>query len=96
MNPAYLLGARLIDAFAKHGICTAIGGTRGGGKVETLSASVLRTDEGDTQQKGPTEIEITDRRLDELSRMGFLPLCSYKNTTSVVFFRGQTTHRPKT
>ena len=32
----------------------------------------------------------------ELSRLGFLPLCHYKNTDYAVFFGAQTTQRPKT
>ena len=34
MNAAYVMGTRLTDAFAKYGLCTAIRGAEGGGKVE--------------------------------------------------------------
>ena len=46
-------------------------------------------------QKCPTEIGITDRREAELSGLGFLPLCHYKNTDYAVFFGAQTTQKPK-
>src|SRR5690606_37003143 len=52
-------------------------------------------DDGDVDQKCPTEIGITDRREAELSKLGFLPLCHYKNTDYAVFFGAQTTQRPK-
>ncbi len=39
--------------------------------------------------KCPTEIAITDRREFELSNLGFLPLCHYKNTDYSVFFGAQ-------
>jgi type VI secretion system protein ImpC len=95
MNASYVLGARLTDAFAKYGWCTAIRGAEGGGKVENLPAHVFRSDDGDLDLKCPTEIGITDRREAELSKLGFLPLCHYKNTDYSVFFGAQTTQKPQ-
>lgn len=95
MNAAYVYGARLTDAFAKYGFCTAIRGAEGGGKVEGLPAHVFTSDDGDADLKCPTEIGITDRREAELSRLGFLPLCHYKNTDYAVFFGAQTAQKPK-
>jgi len=95
MNAAYVLGTRLTDAFAKYGFCTAIRGAEGGGKVEGLPAHIFTTDEGDTDLKCPTEIAITDRREAELSKLGFLPLCHYKNTDYSVFFGAQSTQKAK-
>jgi type VI secretion system protein ImpC len=95
MNAAYVMGARLTDAFAKYGFCTAIRGAEGGGKVENLPTHVFTSDDGDPDAKCPTEIGITDRRENELSNLGFLPLCHYKNTDYAVFFGAQTTQKPK-
>jgi type VI secretion system protein ImpC len=95
MNAAYVHGTKLTDAFAKYGWCTAIRGAEGGGKVEGLPAHVFTSDDGDPDLKCPTEIGITDRREAELSKLGFLPLCHYKNTDYAVFFGGQTTQKPK-
>ncbi|MGO9108457.1 MAG: type VI secretion system contractile sheath large subunit [Thermoguttaceae bacterium] len=94
MNASYVLGARLTDAFAKYGFCTAIRGAEGGGKVEGLPAHIFTSDDGDPDLKCPTEIGITDRREAELSKLGFLPLCHYKNTDYSVFFGAQTTQKP--
>src|SRR5277367_155763 len=94
-NAAYVMGARLTDAFAKNGFCTAIRGAEGGGKVENLPTHIFTSDDGDIDTKCPTEIGITDRREFELSNQGFLPLCHYKNTDYAVFFGGQTTQKPK-
>jgi type VI secretion system protein ImpC len=94
-NAAYVMGARLTDAFARTGFCTAIRGAEGGGKVENLATHIFTSDDGDVDTKCPTEIGITDRREFELSNQGFLPLCHYKNTDYAVFFGGQTTQRPK-
>jgi type VI secretion system protein ImpC len=94
-NAAYVMGARLTDAFAQTGFCTAIRGAEGGGKVENLPTHVFTSDDGDLDAKCPTEIGITDRREFELSNQGFLPLCHYKNTDYAVFFGAQTTQKPK-
>jgi len=95
MNASYVLGTRLTEAFAKYGWCTAIRGAEGGGKVEGLPAHVFTSDDGDPDLKCPTEIGITDRREAELSKLGFLPLCHYKNTDYAVFFGAQSTQKPK-
>lgn len=95
MNASYVLGTRLTEAFAEHGWCTAIRGAEGGGKVEGLPTHIFVSDDGDMDMKCPTEIGITDRREAELSKMGLLPLCHYKNTDYAVFFGSQTTQKPK-
>jgi type VI secretion system protein ImpC len=95
MNAAYVMGARLTEAFAQTGFCVAIRGAEGGGKVENLPFHVFTSDDGDLDAKCPTEIGITDRREFELSNLGFLPLCHYKNTDYAVFFGAQSTQKPK-
>ncbi|MCR4415540.1 MAG: type VI secretion system contractile sheath large subunit [Thermoguttaceae bacterium] len=95
MNAAYVYGARLTDAFAKTGFCVAIRGKENGGLVEGLPAHVFKSMDGDLDLKCPTEVSITDRREAELSKLGFLPLCHYKNTDYSVFFGGQTCQKPK-
>jgi type VI secretion system protein ImpC len=94
MNAAYVMGARLTDAFSKYGWCTAIRGAEGGGKVENLPSYTFTSDDGDPDQQCPTEIGITDRREAELSKLGFLPLCHYKNTDYAVFFGAQSAQKP--
>jgi len=95
MNASYTLGTTLTKAFAQYGWCTSIRGAEGGGKVEGLPSHVFISDDGDADQKCPTEIGITDRREAELSKLGFLPLCHYKNTDYAVFFGAQTAQKPK-
>ena len=95
MNAAYVMGTKMTDAFAKYGFCTAIRGAEGGGKVDNLPTHLFKSDDGDTDAKCPAEIAITDRREFELSSLGFLPICHYKNTDYAVFFGGQTVQKPK-
>lgn len=95
MNAAYVMGTRLTEAFAMYGFCTAIRGAESGGKVEGLPAHTFLSDDGDVDLKCPTEVGITGRRENELSKLGFLPLCHYKNTDYAVFFGAQTTQKPK-
>lgn len=94
MNASYVLGARITDAFAKYGWCIAIRGAEGGGKVNDLPLYTFKSEGGDTAMLCPTEVSITDRRESELSQLGFLPLCHYKNTDYAVFFGGQSSQKP--
>lgn len=95
MNASYAMGVTLAKSFAEYGWCTSIRGAEGGGKVEGLPSHTFVSDDGDVDAQCPTEIGITDRREAELSKLGFLPLCHYKNTDYAVFFGAQTTQKPK-
>ncbi|GAJ30080.1 type VI secretion system contractile sheath large subunit [Acidomonas methanolica] len=95
MNAAYVMGVRMTDAFARTGFCTMIRGKEGGGRIDDLPQHIFQSDDGDMDAKCPTEIGITDRRENELSTLGFLPICHYKNEDYAVFFGAQTTQKPK-
>ncbi|MBL6456913.1 type VI secretion system contractile sheath large subunit [Belnapia sp. T6] len=95
MNAAYAMAQRLTDTFAQTSFCVAIRGAEGGGKVQNLPTHVFTSDDGDMDAQCPTEIGITDRREAELSSLGFLPLCHYRNTDYAVFFGAQSTQKPK-
>jgi type VI secretion system protein ImpC len=94
-NPAFVLGARITDAFAKYRWCAAIRGAEGGGLVSDLPIYTFKSDNGDIAFKCPTETAITDRREKELNDLGFLALCHCKGTDYATFFGGQTTNKPK-
>ncbi|MCC6343854.1 MAG: type VI secretion system contractile sheath large subunit [Bryobacterales bacterium] len=94
-NAAWALGARLTNAFARHGWCAAIRGVEGGGLVEGLPVHNFYTDEGDVAMKCPTEVPITDRREKELADQGFVPLVHCKNTDYAAFFSVQSCQKPK-
>ncbi|MEO2019058.1 MAG: type VI secretion system contractile sheath large subunit [Fuerstiella sp.] len=95
MNAAYVMGTNMTKASAETNWCTAIRGVENGGTVEGLPVHNFMSDDGDIDNKCPTEIGITDRREAELSKEGFLPLCHFKNTDYSVFFGAQTCQRPK-
>lgn len=95
MNAAYSMGTTLTSAYSEYSWCTSIRGAEGGGKVNNLPSHSFISDDGDVDQKCPTEIGITDRREAELSKLGFLPICHYKGTDYAVFFGGQTTQKPQ-
>jgi type VI secretion system protein ImpC len=94
-NAAYAFAARLTNAFSLHEWCAAIRGVEGGGLVEGLPTHTFMTDDGDVALKCPTEIAITDRRENELSKLGFIPLCHHKGTDMAVFFGAQSCHKAK-
>lgn len=93
-NAAYALAARLTDAFARYEWCAAIRGVEGGGLVEGLPTHTFTTDDGDIAVKCPTEIAITDRRENEFSKLGFIPLCYYKGTDRAAFLAAQSCQKP--
>jgi type VI secretion system protein ImpC len=95
MNAAYVMGTVMTRAFTEYGWCIGVRGTEGGGKVDGLPLHSFISDDGDIDQKCPTEIGLTDRREAELSKLGFLPLCHYKNTDYAAFFGAQTVQMPR-
>ena len=95
MNACYTIGEKLTTAFRDHGWCTAIRGAEGGGKIENLPVHIYKSESGDTDMKCPTEVGITDRREAELSKLGFMPVCHYKNTDYAVLFGAETTQKAK-
>jgi len=95
MNAAYVMGSVMTRSFAASNFCVAIRGAEGGGRVDNLPTHLFKSDDGDLDIKCPTEVGITDRREAELSKLGFLPLCHYKDTNYAVFFGAQTTQKPK-
>ncbi len=94
-NAAYAFAARLTDAFVRHEWCAAIRGVEGGGLVEGLPTHTFTTDDGDIATKCPTEIAITDRRENELAKLGFIPLSYYKGEDRAVFMGAQSTQKPQ-
>ncbi|MGE4297230.1 MAG: type VI secretion system contractile sheath large subunit [Desulfovibrionaceae bacterium] len=94
-NAAWALALRITTAFAKYGWTAAIRGVEGGGLVEGLPTHTFLTDDGDIAVKCPTELAITDRRENELSKLGFIPLIYCKQTDYAAFFGGQTCNKPK-
>lgn len=93
MNAGYPLAVRITTAQTKFGFATAIRGAEGGGKVDNLPLHTFLSDDGDPDSQCPTEIGITDRREAELSKLGFLPLCHYKNTNYATYFGGQSVQK---
>ncbi len=94
-NPAYILGQRITNAFAKFGWLAAIRGVEGGGLVEGLPAHTFKTAAGDVKLTCPTQVAITDRREKELNDLGFMAILHCKGTDKAAFFGGQTTNQPK-
>ncbi|MDR2754309.1 MAG: type VI secretion system contractile sheath large subunit, partial [Planctomycetaceae bacterium] len=93
-NASWALAERITAAFAQYHWTAAIRGLEGGGDVRNLPTHTFKTDDGETVVKCPTEIAITDRRENELSKLGFLPLVYCKGTDYAAFFGGQTVNKP--
>jgi type VI secretion system protein ImpC len=96
MNASWAYAARITDAFARFGWMARTRGVEGGGKVENLPVHTFPTDDGDIAMKCPTEVAISDRRENELSNLGFLPLLHKKGTDIAAFMGAQSCQKPKT
>jgi type VI secretion system protein ImpC len=93
MNSAYVLAARLSNAFCQSGWYAPIPGV-GTGKIEDLPRWVLAADAQDEEIIGPTEAGIGEPCQVELGTLGLLPLCRVGNGGDAVFMAAQTLHHP--
>jgi type VI secretion system protein ImpC len=93
-NAAYAMGERIVKSFLEYQWLAAIRGVENGGKVDGMPIYVYKNFAGENSMICPTEIPITDRREKELSDLGFLSLCYFKQTDYSVFFGGQTFQKP--
>jgi len=93
-NAAYVLGARITNAFASYGWCAAIRGVEGGGMVKDLPLHSFTNDDGEIDFKRSTEVFICDRREHELANLGFIPLYARRGTDDAVFFSVPSCHKP--
>ncbi len=96
VNAAYAMGTRVTDAFSTWGWCSRIRGVESGGTVESLPTAMFPTDDGGVDMKCPTEIAISDRRENELSKAGLMALVHRKNSDKATFIGAQTVHNPAT
>jgi len=94
MNAAWAYGVRVTDAYSKDGWFMRSRGVEGGGKVENLPVHTFSEDGGRTM-KCPTEVMIPDRRENELSELGFMPLLHCKNTDFAAFLGSQSCQKAK-
>jgi type VI secretion system protein ImpC len=95
MNAAYAMAANINRAYKEYGWTVRIRGVQSGGEVINLPTHTFPTDDGGVDLKCPTEIAISDRRENELSRSGLLPLIHRKNTDKAAFIGAQSLYRPK-
>lgn len=93
MNAAFVYGVNLTAAFARTNWCVDIQGAAAG-RIEGLPTGVFINCDGKLDPDCPTEIGITDRRNEELSQLGFLPLC-HLHRGLTAFMASQSTQRPK-
>ncbi|MBC3809785.1 type VI secretion system contractile sheath large subunit, partial [Undibacterium seohonense] len=73
----------------------AIHGIEDGGLVENLPLYQYQNMSGMTVQLCPTTVPITDRRANELTNLGFIPLCHCKGSTHAAFISANTCFIPK-
>jgi type VI secretion system protein ImpC len=95
MNAAWAYATRVTDAYDKFGWMARTRGVEGGGKVEGLPVHTFPTDDGHVAMKCPTEIAITDRREQELEKLGFLSLVHCKGRDFAAFMSATSCQKPQ-
>lgn len=93
-NAAYAMGARLTEAFALYGWCASIRGVENGGLVQDLPLHPFTNDRGETVNKCPTEVLVSERQEYQLANLGFIGLTHCKNTDFAAFFSAQSCQKP--
>ncbi len=85
-NSIYIYASQLTSSFANYGWYSSVIGVENGGKISGLPVFQYIGIHGDKVVKCPTEIIITDRRENELSKAGFITPCYCKDQDYCVFF----------
>ena len=93
-NAAYAMATNINRAFSQYGWTSRIRGVESGGLVQDLPVHTFPSDDGGVDMKIPTEIAISDRREQELSTAGFIPLIHKKNSDVAAFLSAQSLQRP--
>lgn len=94
MSSAYGMARNITRSFKEYGWCSRIRGVESGGTLEDLPCHTFPTDDGGVDMKCPTEIAIGDRREQELSRLGLMPLLHRKGTNQATFLSAQSLNEP--
>lgn len=98
-NSVYAFGGVLIRAFSETGWLADIRGVRrgeeGGGIVADLPVHSFGTDRTGVATKASVETAFTDTCEKELGNLGFIPLCSCKDTVHSAFYSTSSIQKPK-
>jgi type VI secretion system protein ImpD len=95
----YAFGAVLLRAFAQSGWLADIRGVKpgaaGGGIASSLPVHCFTTDKQGIAPKCSTDVIITDYQEQDLSDLGFVPLCHCAGTELSVFYSNQSIQKAK-
>ena len=98
-NAAYAFGGVLMRSFAESGWLADIRGVRrgidGGGIVQGLPVHEFGTDAPGVAGKSQTDVVLTDFQEQELSELGFIPLCRCADTELSAFYANHSVQKPK-
>jgi type VI secretion system ImpC/EvpB family protein len=98
-SAVWAFGAVVIRAFTDSGWLADIRGVRrgveGGGLVKGLPTHSFATDARGLVTKCSTDVIIADQQEQELSELGFIPLCHCPGTEFSAFYGNQSVQKPK-
>lgn len=98
-NAAYAFGSVVVRAFAETGWLAHIRGVQpgvnGGGLVTGLASHSFSTDSSGLIPKSSTDLIVTDDQEKLLNDLGFIPLCTCKDTEFSAFYSNQSVQLAK-
>ena len=98
-NAAYAFGAVLVRSFGESGWLADIRGVRrdveSGGLVTGLPVHSFNTDKPGIAVKSSTDVVVSDQQEQELSELGFLPLCDCTGTGYSAFYATHSVEKAK-
>jgi type VI secretion system ImpC/EvpB family protein len=98
-NAVYAFGAVVVRAFIESGWLAGIAGVRrdvaGGGLLNDLPVHSFSTDKRGIATKCSTDIMVSDFQEQELSELGFIPLCHCENTDYSAFYTTPSVQKSK-
>ena len=93
-NSAFVLAANIHRSFAKSGWCSQICGVETGGHAEGMLSCSFETIHGHPEVAGPAEVFISDRRENELVKLGFISLINERHGSHAVFVNVRSLRKP--
>jgi type VI secretion system protein ImpC len=95
MNSAYVMAAVICNSFISTSSPHFIQGLENGGKTTHLNTATGQLECGDLYAESIANLTINDRRENELSKLGFLPLVDCKNGEHGGFVSSTTIYQPE-
>lgn len=94
-NAAFFMAERIASAFARFRWPAAAWAVEGAARIDALPQYSFDASPGIRVSVGPTEIALSDPSVEDLGRLGMVPLSQGQDRRAAVLRGDQSTHRPR-